>query len=37
MEEFSNAVKSGKATDKKMLVKPSKDYAFECNPDCLIE
>lgn len=31
MEEFSNALKSGKATDKKMLVKPSKDYAFEIN------
>jgi len=31
MEEFSNALKSGKATDKKMLVKPSKDYAFELN------
>ena len=31
MEEFSNALKSGKATDKKMLVKPSKDYAFEMN------
>jgi hypothetical protein len=31
MEEFSNALKSGRATDKKMLVKPNKDYAFEMN------
>ena len=31
MEEMENALKSGKATDKKMLVKPSKDYAFEIN------
>ena len=31
MEEFSNALKSGKATDKKMLIKPNKDYGFELN------